>query len=195
MEDQILDSSLSQQDGQNPAPLTYSTFGSRFAAALVDGLVVGAISVTATLLNGISKNVLIATAIIQIAFSLFYHVYLVQLSGATPGKRVMNLKIVKLDGSAVTWNEAILRQLPQILLAIVTQAITVSAVLTMDQDYYDELSWLQRMQIGSTNPLVFQVIQWVSVIWSLADIITFFTNDERRALHDKIAGTVVISTQ
>jgi uncharacterized RDD family membrane protein YckC len=33
-----------------------------------------------------------------------------------------------------------------------------------------------------------------AAVWGLADILTFLFNDQRRALHDFIAGTVVVKT-
>ena len=196
MEDQILDSSLSQQDGPGTSHLVYSTFGSRLGAAIIDGLIVSVVTGICLVVNSFDKSTYFITTPLQIAFLLFYHVYLVQASGATPGKKVVNLKIVRLDGTDVAWKEAIMRYLPLLILGVMSQLITVASVMAMDADYYEELSWMQRTtQIGETYPLANQAIQWINIIWILADIIVFFTNDQRRALHDKIADTVVISTK
>lgn len=196
MEDQILDSSLSQQETSNPDTLIYSTFWTRLAAAILDGLIAGALGVCLVLIGLFNTNLYYITAPIQIAFVLFYHIYLVQAKGATPGKMAMNLKIIKTDGTAVDLKSAIMRYLPTLIISVISQLITLSSIASIDADVYGDLSWMQKMQHLSTiNPTASSMVQYAYWAWLVVDTIVFFTNTEKRALHDKIADTVVITTR
>jgi uncharacterized RDD family membrane protein YckC len=133
---------------------------------------------------------------LQIAFALFYHIYLVQAKGATPGKMILNLKIIKTDGTAVDYKAALLRYLPSLLFTLASGLITLGALASIDQDVYEDLTWIQKiMHLGTVSPQASKMAQYVYWAWLLIDIIVFFTNNQRRALHDKIADTVVISTK
>ena len=54
--------------------------------------------------------------------------------------------------------------------------------------------WLVQMEDGgvSSLPVLFQFLLAISLIWTVLEILTMLTNDKRRALHDYIAGTVVV---
>jgi uncharacterized RDD family membrane protein YckC len=196
MEDQILDTHLGQSEAPGPANLTYSTIGARLLALILDTLIMAAVIVVLTLLNTIDKNTYFVTAAVQFAFLLFYEVYLVQATGATLGKRALDLKIVTVDGLPVGWQEAFMRYLPTFLLGVLAQIITLSVVLNMDADYYEGLSWLERLgELGNEDSSLSSIHQTANFSWIVADIIVFFVTPNRRALHDLIAKTVVISTK
>jgi uncharacterized RDD family membrane protein YckC len=196
MEDQILDSTFSQQDSPGTENLTYSTFGSRLAAAILDGLIGIAVAACLFVLNFVNKNLYYVTVPVQIAFLFFYHIYLVQAKGATPGKLAMNLKIVKTDGTSVDFQSAFMRYLPSLIFGVLSQLTTLVSVASVDADVYNDLSWIQQMQhIAAINPMATKVIQYIYYAWIIVDIIVFFSNKEKRAMHDKIADTVVISTR
>jgi uncharacterized RDD family membrane protein YckC len=193
MEDQILDTHLAQQP-ETPAPLTYSTIGARFLALVIDGLILMAVMVGLLFIQNIDKNMYFVTAAIQLGFLLFYDVYLVQSSGATPGKRVMGLKIVKLDGTAAGWNEAFIRYLPTLLITVFGQVLVLMAVINIDADYFQELGWLERLgAVGEGDAFLSSIHQYINIGWVLVDTVPFFVNSNRRALHDMIANTIVIS--
>jgi len=40
----------------------------------------------------------------------------------------------------------------------------------------------------------FSIFMTFASVWSLADVLTFLFSDKRRALHDFLAGTVVVKT-
>jgi len=196
MEDQILDSSFSQQEGSGTGHLVYSTFWTRLAAILLDALIAGVIGVCLSFVALMNTDMYYIITPLQIAFALFYHIYLVQAKGATPGKMVLNLKIIKTDGTAVDYQAALLRYLPSLLFTLASGLITLLAIASIDQDVYEDLTWMQKMMhLGTLNPQATKMAQYVYWAWLLIDIIVFFTNKERRALHDKIADTVVIGTK
>jgi hypothetical protein len=56
---------------------------------------------------------------------------------------------------------------------------------------------IPQTQIASGEALAHGPFLWLAVLpglWFLAEVTTMFANDKRRALHDLIAGTVVVRT-
>lgn len=126
-------------------------------------------------------------------FGLFYGVYLVRRFGGTPGKRLMKLRIVKVNGEPVTYREAVLRDLPEWVMGLGTASASMVAVLNLtDAEYFAAASTLERSQLittatpGWNGPLTI-----ASNIWIWGEFLVMLTNKKRRAIHDFIAGTVV----
>ena len=127
-------------------------------------------------------------------FGFFYSVYLVQRFGGTPGKRLMKVCIVKVNGAPVTYREALLRYIPECLMTIGSSVALMIAVLHLtDAQYFAAPSFMERAQLinsavpGWSGPTQFALNSW---IWS--EFVVMLTNKKRRAIHDFIAGTVVI---
>jgi uncharacterized RDD family membrane protein YckC len=114
-----------------------ATMGKRFAARLIDMVIAGVVvGLLALLLIGTAATQVqtdpvtgqvtsggagLAGAIfgliaIATAFGLFYEVGLIALRGATPGKQIMKIKVVReADGQVPGWGPAVLRWLiPQV---------------------------------------------------------------------------------
>jgi hypothetical protein len=43
------------------------------------------------------------------------------------------------------------------------------------------------------NSIPFTLLSWVVLVWLVLEFVTMLINEKRRALHDYIAGTVVVS--
>lgn len=127
-------------------------------------------------------------------FGFFYSVYLVQRFGGTPGKRLMKVRIVKVSGDPVTYREALLRYIPEWLMTIVSSvALMIAALHLTDAQYFAAPSFIERTQlIKSTTPSWYGPMQLALNIWVWSEFIVMLTNKKRRAIHDFIAGTVVI---
>ncbi len=97
---------------QAPA-MAYVGVGRRFLALLIDGIIIGAIV-------GIVEALLIrvSPALAGTLGSLIGIVYLFGLEatqGATLGKRLLGLRVVRMDGSPIGWSESIIRNLLRIV--------------------------------------------------------------------------------
>ncbi len=128
------------------------------------------------------------------AFGFFYSIYLVKKFGGTPGKRLMKVSIVKVNGGPVTYREALLRYLPEWIMSIGSSiAIMIAAFHLTDAQYFAAPSVMERTQLlKSSAPSWYGLIQLVLNIWIWSEFIVMLTNKRRRAIHDFIAGTVVI---
>jgi uncharacterized RDD family membrane protein YckC len=100
---------------QQAAPqLQYVSVGPRFLAVLIDSILIGIVNgIIGAALRGSSTVGLIA-AVITIA----YYIVMEATQGATVGKMVLGLRVVRIDGSPISWNESIIRNLLRIVDAI-----------------------------------------------------------------------------
>jgi uncharacterized RDD family membrane protein YckC len=102
--------------------MDYAGIGARFLAKLLDGLIIGlpgifligmviAIIVPFVRKNGASADgaiLVMFAAIALIAFAMvFFQIWCLPKWGATPGKRIMGLRVVTSDGGRISWGRAI----------------------------------------------------------------------------------------
>lgn len=128
-----------------------------------------------------------------IIFGLWFYVYLVKRYGGTPGKLLMKIKIVKLDGSNVGYKEAALRESVLLFLSAALSAAWIPIVLSMTDAEYFALSWQDRgLYMLNHAPGWYVVTDVAMNIWIASEFVVMLTNNKRRALHDFMAGTVVI---
>jgi uncharacterized RDD family membrane protein YckC len=147
-------------------------------------------------INGLSKNAYYFTFIPGLIFHFWFSIYLVKRYGGTPGKLIVGIKIIKLDGTDVTWREALLRQIISFVLTIFAAIMTIYALSMADGEYYESLGWMQKQQyLFSLTPILFTIYTWTNNIWVYSELLVLLFNKRRRALHDFIAGTVIVRTK
>ncbi len=79
-------------------------FGPRIIAAIIDGLV---LAVIGGLMSSIAGNAGWGIGLLtQIAYQWYF---LTRQNGQTPGKRIMNLRVIKVDGGPLNDSDAIIR--------------------------------------------------------------------------------------
>jgi uncharacterized RDD family membrane protein YckC len=151
----------------------YSTFWPRFWANFVDAVVLG-------FLHGIGTLVFTIwtfekTLCIYAVFALFPYVYSIVLHGKygqTIGKMVCKVKVTDLKThSRIGFSKAALRDAVPIVITAYPLIYPAGLGLHM---YYTE---------------------GILIAWSLIELLTMLTNRRRRALHDLIAGTIVVRTR
>jgi uncharacterized RDD family membrane protein YckC len=89
----------------------YASVLTRFVAGLIDALLIGVVSGILAFILGAGRsdfgtNVSNPFNIL----ALIYFVYMTKVYGATLGKRAVGIKVQKLDGTEITWVDAILRE-------------------------------------------------------------------------------------
>jgi uncharacterized RDD family membrane protein YckC len=106
--------------------------------------------------------------------------------GQTVGKMMCKVRVVDWKtGGPIDFSQALLRDaVPLILLAISLVYLSLRVItgkLTVGRLVQD---------ISNIFPCFF----WGMMIWGVLEIVTMLTNNQRRALHDFIAGSVVVRT-
>lgn len=165
----------------------YNTFWSRFWAGFVDGLVLLPLGLIDSWLLVPSKPVAIVLGWAALSYSLYwlYSVILHARCGQTLGKMATGVKVLDVSEQSIpSLRQAFLRDIGPI-------AINSFAFL-----YLVQLVLNDRFAPGAAvNTIPAMILGVAAMGWFLLEIITMLTNPKRRALHDFIAGTVVVKDQ
>jgi len=169
----------------------YLTFAPRFWTSFVDGCVLWPVNFMATIImaSGPSKGVALAVLLVQSFVWLFYTIGMHAKFGQTVGKMVCKVRVVDaVTEEAITFRQAVLRDsIPFIttIVLVVYQANTlVNSVLPVE-------TYTQHQMAKDKNLWLLMIIP---LVWFVLEIVTMLLNSKRRALHDFIAGTVVVRT-
>ena len=153
----------------------YKTVISRILAAIIDGLII--LFFVYTLMHyvfviEIFNNEEIST-LINAAFFLLPYIYSVTfhaIFGKTIGKMFLGIRVVTNKGETnISVIQALLRDIIPIILVLLSVIPAISSL-----------------------NIIVALANIMNIVWPLLEIVTTFTNKKRRALHDFIAGTVVI---
>ncbi len=144
--------------------LKYAEFGSRVRARVLDGLIFLLVAII-ILFNWNYDNSLIEALIglMQVIYYTYYH----GRYGATIGKKAVGIKVVNLKGGKIGYFRAFWRISSIVLLLCV---IEIVAEIIMKVDY-----------------------RLFARIFLLINILMVLLTKQKRAIHDFLAGTVVIS--
>lgn len=155
----------------------YSTFGPRFWSPSIDTVVLWPFTTLIPLLvvyaaPSASVAVSMIATIGYYAYSIYFH----GKHGGTIGKLKCKIRVLDAKSEApIGYKQAFLRDCVPLVLSMAFYA----NALTQDADSIE-------------NAASFTYAPMMMGAWFIAEILTMLTNKKRRALHDLIAGTVVI---
>jgi uncharacterized RDD family membrane protein YckC len=160
----------------------YDTFAKRLLAGIVDGIIFMPLSILVKELDhSDNTNTFISVAFIYVVCRLLYTVIGHGKYGQTIGKRVMNIKVFDLqEQHVIGYKKAFARDSVWFLAEITGLVYLMVAgyeVVPGDKITDNYFTSFVRITIGS---------------WFLLELISMFFNDKRRAIHDYLAGSVVI---
>jgi uncharacterized RDD family membrane protein YckC len=76
-----------------------------------------------------------------------------------------------------------------------TSALLTYGLLSVTDADYNLLVFEERLGLLSQKTVsINEVLDWLYLIWTVSELVVLLMNEKRRALHDFIAGTVVIHT-
>jgi uncharacterized RDD family membrane protein YckC len=161
----------------------YKTSEQRIMALLVDGIILVIFTaVQNQVLSYTSSNLSANLVLLTFSFlSLAYLTLPVYFYGQTIGKWLLKIQVVDIsETKKLTFLQVTFRN-PAYAIAILLSLpfIAYIAIYNEVNAYLESLS---------------KVVNNYGLLWYIAEIITFLTNSKRRALHDFIAGTVVVRT-
>jgi uncharacterized RDD family membrane protein YckC len=179
----------------NAEPLRYAGFWPRLGALLLDFLVLLPVGALALWGSHCYRLFDLYYFVPSTVFGVFYSVYLVRRYGGTPGKLIVGIRIRKVNGEPVGYREAVLRYLPEFILGMLMSLAGLVAVSHMSDTEYHALSFIERAKrMAELAPSWDKPLQVIQNVWVWGELIVLLTNRKRRALHDFIAGTVVVQT-
>jgi uncharacterized RDD family membrane protein YckC len=158
----------------------YQTFWRRVGASILDSFILAPVSwiiaLVFILVDSSPAMTAVSSALVGI-ISVFYNILTHNLYGQTVGKLVAKVKVLDDSEKSINFGQAVLRSFPQLIIAMF--AVSFS---TADKSAADSARF-----IGT-------IIYWLFGLFLVADVIICLSNEKHRALHDFIAGTVVVKT-
>lgn len=171
---------------QRAAINPYKTFGPRFLAGIVDGLVFMPVALLSKIIwshsGGIPVFLLVLWSIVETLSFTVYSILMTGRYGQTLGKMAAKVKVFDLSGSAVSMFQALRRDSVVLLMNVLYLAAQLPAILTATP-LKDSVT-LYIIAIFVLGP--------AGLLWFTAEMITMLTNKRRRAIHDLIADSVVM---
>ncbi len=148
----------------------------RLSAALIDGTLY--LSLLFLVVLGVDKQWRIAAPLITLV-DVVYNIFLVYRLDGTPGKLMLGLSIQNLDGSSISLWGAIKRHMGiGVLAMLLALPFWVLSAFSGNKELF---TWL--FVVGNAIAGFLPVIDPVAILF----------NEDRRALHDHVAGTVVVT--
>jgi uncharacterized RDD family membrane protein YckC len=186
-------------DHVDPSTFRYAGFGPRFSAAFLDGLIFWPLAFLFDWLETQSTLSAVACMILNSFLWIGYDVYCHARWGQTIGKMWQKIRVVALDGKRIYFRQAFIRNIVEIILQSISIPFMIIAILKIPE------ATLRESGYGGLNHLLFQenylpsnyltFFLWAAFTWSWSEVIVLLTNRQRRAIHDFIAGTVVVHTE
>ena len=161
----------------------YKTFWPRLGAAFLDSAALAPLVwVDQVLWNFTSSSILIFLWVLTYqALSISYAVGFLYYFGQTPGKMATGVLILDNGERRLTLGQAILRNIVQVILVPIFILVVSNNLLA---------GRLANRGLGD-----YRFLMWFAVammVWGVLEFITMLFNSKRRAIHDFIAGTVVV---
>ena len=171
----------------------YAGFWPRLCAGFVDAFVLLPLVYLLIWLESFDKNIAIFITIPSTALFAMYHVYFNARFGGTLGKLAVGIRVTKPDGTRIGWAEAWKRSSVDIGFALLTLCVEVWALTQVDGEQYSATAFLERIRLlQSYYPSWFYIVTIAQNVWIWSEVVVLLFNKRKRALHDFIAGTVVI---
>ena len=176
-----------------PASFKYATFAPRFWSGFVDSCVLWPIGFISAVILAFDIPRYLA-ALIVIFQSITWFVYTAQMHavhGQTVGKMITKVRVVnhRTENKISLW-QAWLRESIPLVFCIGLLGYQVTTIMTTDIEPH---AIVAGKTLDTSNTYL-MLITFLPCFWFLAEVLTMMTNKKRRALHDFIAGTVVIRT-
>ena len=174
--------------------MRYAGFWPRLGAILIDCVILVPLIALSfwTWTAGSRTTALLVEVPLAFAFA-FYNIYFIGRWGQTIGKMALKIRVVRLDGGTTGFTRAFYRHAVDLAFSVVTSALTIYALMTVTDSDYGGFTLNQRLDlVEATTGALVEVLNWLSVAWAGSELVVLLLNDKRRALHDYIAGTVVV---
>lgn len=177
---------------QNNQPV-YSTFGQRLRAGIIDfGFMMLFLPLIyfETISLPVAITIRIFTGMIGVIYTIYFHGNF----GATLGKLAVGVRVTRPDGSPIGFKQAFLRSSVDVFFSIIMLALAIYTLINIDTQAFLSADFITRGDMIMTfYPDLQNSLDIVVLIWFFSEFLTMLFNERRRALHDYIAGTVVIN--
>ena len=168
----------------------YQTIGPRFLALLIDSLLAIPFSILIMALSGFtgSSKVSFILTVALTAAPVIYIILMHAYFGQTLGKMAMKVKVLDISERPITFAQAVIRSLPQLLPVFITASMLI-------QTMFEQMEPRPSNEFTTeTFSTLLAIANFLYLFWTIGDIISALLTEKKRALHDFLAGTVVVRT-
>ncbi len=160
----------------------YQTFWRRFWALNIDGLLFFPLSllhvwIISTQIKGLPLFLWVLTTS---AAHVLYFILMHAAFGQTIGKMITRVIVLDVHESKLSYRQAVLRD----IVPLIVWPLNIHWAYSMA---YGGVSEMELMEIRT-----YQVVMYSWGAWAILELVTMLLNKKRRALHDFIAGSVVV---
>jgi len=167
----------------------YNTFWPRFCAFIIDGIVfIPVYELSKFIWSHHSGYSTVTLALWHVLFSLSFLAYSILLHGKygqTVGKMATGVKVVDYSETPLRMSQAVRRDIVPLIIVLVSLAVQVPQILK-------GVNLFNPTRLFDSTDMIFVSVQ---TGWIIAELLTMLTNSNRRAIHDFIAGSVVLKTK
>lgn len=179
--------------GKSGSMKTYPGFWIRVGAYFLDAIILSPWSIFAGFLVYFSIGAQIFLIVPQILVVFGYFIYLVYRYHGTPAMRVLDLRVVKVDGGRIDLASAFWRHAIRFFLVVGVTIGSAIGASSVDTAVYANAGFLERSQMMSKmQPLWVSILSGLASLYVIVDLLWIFTNPEHRQINDYIAGTKLI---
>jgi uncharacterized RDD family membrane protein YckC len=174
--------------------VTYGGFWRRLGANLIDGFIFLPFGLLIFfLLARVSIWLIILFQIMNFLIAALYPTILHAHYGATLGKMVTGLTVRKQNLEPIGWVEAIKRSSVDYGLILIIGVGNISTFLSIPQETFMHASTLEANQMLQAYQIPFySYANTFFMLWFWSEVLVLLFNKKRRAIHDFIAGTLVV---
>lgn len=166
----------------------FRTFWRRVWAGAIDSMVFWPLFLISNWIWAALKDYPVLLLFWFILSSIAIHIYdivLHGLFGQTLGKMAVNVKVINVTGDKLSMSQAFRRDIVPLFFFALSLAFDGPKIL---HGIYPQNPAFVRFDF------VFFLTLFTGMGWFFAEVVTMLTNKRRRAIHDYIAGSVVIKT-
>ncbi len=174
----------------------YAGFWKRLGAAAIDLLVWIPFIIFFYYIQSINIPIAIVAAVIYaFSFSIFCIFFNLRYGG-TLGKLAVGIRVTKPNGEMIEVREALLRSSVDIIFGLLFACFQVFAICQVDSDKYLIAGYMDRVKLIMPHyPEFSNDMNTFSDVWYCSEMVVLLFNKRKRALHDFIAGTVVVQKE
>ncbi len=176
--------------------IKYAGFWRRLLAIFIDSLLVYQPLLYVFKKCHLDKSETIISVVLLGFVPSVYNILLLGFKSQTIGMMLVRFKIFKVDMTSINWKNAFLRYVVNVLLALVSVSVGIYFLNLLPADNYLTQTYVQIIDQLRNSFNFYDVFITVSIAltfsWTFSEVIVLLFNEKKRAIHDYIAGTVVI---
>ena len=173
--------------------MIYAGFWKRFLAGFIDFIVAIPFIYIFLWIDYQSKTMALIFLLPQTFYYFLYQFYFLGRWGKTLGKMAVKIRVVSLDGAPISWRQAFLRNSVDLFFVILGAITSLIMYLNMPASEFHIKSFVEFSELTvKYGPKWGTWLSFMAAAWTYSELIVLLFNKKRRALHDFIAGTVVV---